>query len=401
MTVKTIIIVGGGQAAAMAAATLRQLGFDGALSLLSDEAHLPYERPPLSKAMLLDEQPALQEVLPQAWWRQHHVDVRLNTAVTAIDSANRQLTLHDGRTLNWDRLLLATGAAARPYPLLDALGDASFTLRHAADAMRLRQALFSGQRVVIVGAGTIGLELASSAVQRGCAVTVVEMAPVVMGRNAPEPVRDYLLARHRARGVRFQLGTTVEAAQRNDNGITLTLQNGVTLNADLVVYGIGIIANDALAQRAGLETANGIVVDSTGRTTHPAIYAAGDVTLVRQSDGTLLRRETWENASQQAATAAAAMCGLSIPVHSPPWFWTDQYDDNLQFVGDVSGDGWLQRGCPQQGKALWFRLRDGALCGAVALNQGREVRILRKLILSGCRPDPAWLVDESVALKSL
>ena len=400
MSEQIIAIIGGGQAAAMAAAALRQRGFHGTLHLLSDEMHLPYERPPLSKAMLLDENPQLQPVLPANWWQDNNVQLHLGVTIRQLDRVSHTLTLTDGQTYRWTQLLFATGAAARPLPLLDALGERCLTLRHAGDAERLRQVLQPGKSLVIVGAGTIGLELAASAIQRGCQVTVVEQAATVMGRNAPPPVRDYLLARHQQAGVRVLLNCAIEHALAGER-LLLTPQNGETLSADAVVYGIGIVANDALARDAGLETDNGIIVDSTCTTSDPAIFAAGDVALVRQPDGALRRVESWENANLQAQTAAASMLGQPLTAAAAGWFWTDQYRDNLQFVGDMQGDAWQLRGSPEQGKAIWFNLRDGALAGAVTLNNGREVRVLRKLIQSSRPVSADALCDETVALKSL
>lgn len=400
MSEQIIAIIGGGQAAAMAAAALRQRGFHGTLHLFSDEMHLPYERPPLSKAMLLDENPQLQPVLPANWWQDNNVQLHLGVTIRQLDRVSHTLTLTDGQTYRWTQLLFATGAAARPLPLLDALGERCLTLRHAGDAERLRQVLQPGKSLVIVGAGTIGLELAASAIQRGCQVTVVELAATVMGRNAPPPVRDYLLARHQQAGVRVLLNCAIEHAQAGER-LLLTPQNGETLSADAVVYGIGIVANDALARDAGLETDNGIIVDSTCTTSDPAIFAAGDVALVRQPDGALRRVESWENANLQAQTAAASMLGQPLTAAAAGWFWTDQYRDNLQFVGDMQGDAWQLRGSPEQGKAIWFNLRDGALAGAVTLNNGREVRVLRKLIQSSRPVSADALCDETVALKSL
>lgn len=400
MSEQIIAIIGGGQAAAMAAAALRQRGFHGTLHLFSDEMHLPYERPPLSKAMLLDENPQLQPVLPANWWQDNNVQLHLGVTIRQLDRVSHTLTLTDGQTYRWTQLLFATGAAARPLPLLDALGERCLTLRHAGDAERLRQVLQPGKSLVIVGAGTIGLELAASAIQRGCQVTVVEQAATVMGRNAPPPVRDYLLARHQQAGVRVLLNCAIEHALAGER-LLLTPQNGETLSADAVVYGIGIVANDALARDVGLETDNGIIVDSTCTTSDPAIFAAGDVALVRQPDGALRRVESWENANLQAQTAAASMLGQPLTAAAAGWFWTDQYRDNLQFVGDMQGDAWQLRGSPEQGKAIWFNLRDGALAGAVTLNNGREVRVLRKLIQSSRPVSADALCDETVALKSL
>ncbi|MER1977076.1 phenylpropionate dioxygenase ferredoxin reductase subunit [Pseudocitrobacter faecalis] len=400
MNNEIIAIIGGGQAAAMAAASLRQLGFGGEIHLFSDEQQLPYERPPLSKAMLLDDNPQLQPVLAADWWLANNVQLHLGVTLRQLDRRAQTVVLADGQHYPWTKLLIATGAAARPLPMLDALGERCFTLRHAADAERLRPVLDAGKSLVIVGAGTIGLELAASATQRGCQVTVVELAPTVMGRNAPPPVRDYLIRRHQQAGVRLLLNSAIEHVEAGEK-VMLTLQSGEQLQADAVIYGIGIVANDALAHDAGLETANGIVVDARGMTSDPAIFAAGDVAITRQPDGSLHRIESWENANFQAQTAAAAMLNQPLPVATPGWFWSDQFNDNLQFVGEMQGENWICRGNPDERKAIWFQLRDGALVGAVALNQGREVRVLRKLIQSGKTLARDALTDERVALKSL
>ena len=400
MNNEIIAIIGGGQAAAMAAASLRQLGFGGEIHLFSDEQQLPYERPPLSKAMLLDDNPQLQPVLAADWWLANNVQLHLGVTLRHLDRQAQTVVLTDGPRYRWTKLLIATGAAARPLPMLDALGERCFTLRHAADAERLRPVLDAGKSLVIVGAGTIGLELAASATQRGCQVTVVELAPTVMGRNAPPPVRDYLIRRHQQAGVRLLLNSAIEHVEAGEK-VMLTLQSGEQLQADAVIYGIGIVANDALAHDAGLETANGIVVDARGMTSDPAIFAAGDVAITRQPDGSLHRIESWENANFQAQTAAAAMLNQPLPVATPGWFWSDQFNDNLQFVGEMQGENWICRGNPDERKAIWFHVRDGALVGAVALNQGREVRVLRKLIQSGKPLARDALTDERVALKSL
>lgn len=397
---KIIAIVGGGQAAAMAAVALRQQGFDGEIHLFSNEPHLPYERPPLSKAMLLDDAPQLQPVLSTDWWRDNNVQLHLGVTVRTLGRQTHELELADGQNYPWDRLLIATGAAARPFPLLDTLGERCFTLRHAGDAARLREALSPGQSIAIVGAGTIGLELAASATQRGCQVTVIELAATVMGRNAPPPIQRYLTARHQQAGVHLILNNAIEQVFEGER-LTLTLQSGEQLQVDSVIYGIGIIANDALAREAGLDVANGIIIDASCTTADPNIFAAGDVAVQRLPDGTLQRCESWENANNQAQTAAAAMLELPLPTLPPSWFWTDQFNDNLQFVGDMRGESWVVRGNPDDGKAIWFQLRNEALIGAVALNNGREVRVLRKLIQSGRVVSEDALCDESVPLKSL
>jgi len=397
---KQIVIIGGGQAGAMAAAALRAQQFTGSITLISEEPEIPYERPPLSKDMLLSPTPQLQDILPATFYEENRITLRSNSRVVAIDINQNSVVLADGEELAWDKLLLATGAKARRLAQLDALGEKSHTLRMAADARRLRSVLNENQQILIVGAGTIGMELAASATQRGCKVTVIEQAPIVMGRNAPPPVRDYLTSLHQHHQVRFCLNARIEHAAIEQDRVVLTLQSGERLTGDAVIYGIGIEANDQLATQAGLATDNGIIVDDRCRTSVAQIYAAGDVTLRRQGEQ-LVRLETWDNANQQALAAASAMLDKPLPAPVPVWFWTDQFDSNIQFVGAMQSERWLMRGNTEGHSAIWFALQNGKLIGAITLNQGREIRHLRKLIQQGVTVDEKQLVDPQVALKSL
>lgn len=364
---KQIVIIGGGQAGAMAAAALRAQRFTGGITLISEEPEIPYERPPLSKAMLLAPTPQLQDILPASFYEENAIVLRRNTQVVAIDTLQHSVLLADGEELEWDRLLLATGAKARRLASLDALGDKSHTLRTAADARRLRGALIANQRILIVGAGTIGLELAASAKQSGCEVTVIEQAAMVMGRNAPPPVRDYLMSLHQQHQVRLCLNAQIEHAALEQENVVLTLQDGERLIGDAVIYGVGIEANDRLAIQAGVATANGIIVDDHCRTSVANIYAAGDVTLRRQGEQ-LVRLETWDNANQQALVAACAMLEQPLPATVPVWFWTDQFDSNIQFIGAMQSEHWLVRGSVEAHNAIWFALQEGRLVGAITLN---------------------------------
>ncbi|HFV9290586.1 TPA: 3-phenylpropionate/cinnamic acid dioxygenase ferredoxin--NAD(+) reductase subunit [Serratia fonticola] len=397
---KQIVIIGGGQAGAMAAAALRAQRFTGGITLICEEPEIPYERPPLSKAMLLSPTAQLQDILPASFYEENAIVLRRNTRVVAIDTLQHTVLLADGEELEWDRLLLATGAKARRLKSLDALGDKSHTLRTAADARRLRGVLTANQRILIVGAGTIGLELAASAKQSGCEVTVIEQAAMVMGRNAPPPVRDYLTGLHQQHQVRLCLNAQIEHVALEQENVVLTLQDGERLMGDAVIYGIGIEANDRLATQAGLATANGIIVDDHCRTSVANIYAAGDVTLRRQGDQ-LVRLETWDNANQQALVAACAMLDQPLPATVPVWFWTDQFDSNIQFIGAMQSEHWLVRGSVEAHNAIWFALQEGRLVGAITLNQGREMRHLRRLIQQGNPVDETLLTDPLVALKSL
>ncbi len=403
MTEAVFVIVGAGQAGAMAAAELRQQGFTGQLILIGAEPHLPYERPPLSKDALLQPDSTRCQIFADTFYPQQAITLKLGVSVQAIDPAAHQLQLSDGSTQAFDKLLLTPGATVRRLPLLDQLGDDVYTLRSLDDAQRLRAALRPGQRVLLVGGGVIGMELASSACELGVHASVIECSPSIMARCAPPPLRDYLTEVHRQRGVAVHLGQPLVAAQRHASGdITLTLADGRQLTGDAVVYGIGVIPDTTLAEQAGLAVAQGIVIDASSRTSHPDIYAAGDACCqIDPASGQHLRRETWESAKNQAVAAAHAMLGLPLPAVDVPWFWTDQCGLNIQFAGDMQAPEWLVRGELAQGQAVLFGLNDGVLTGAITVNQGREMRSARQLIAKQARLPHAVLQDPVQSLRNL
>lgn len=403
MTEAVFVIVGAGQAGAMAAAELRQQGFTGQLILIGAEPHLPYERPPLSKDALLQPDSTRCQIFADTFYPQQAITLKLGVSVQAIDPAAHQLQLSDGSTQAFDKLLLTPGATVRRLPLLDQLGDDVYTLRSLDDAQRLRAALRPGQRVLLVGGGVIGMELASSACELGVHASVIECSPSIMARCAPPPLRDYLTEVHRQRGVAVHLGQPLVAAQRHASGdITLTLADGRQLTGDAVVYGIGVIPDTTLAEQAGLAVAQGIVIDASSRTSHPDIYAAGDACCqIDPASGQHLRRETWESAKNQAVAAAHAMLGLPLPAVDVPWFWTDQCGLNIQFAGDMQAPEWGVRGELAQGQAVLFGLNDGVLTGAITVNQGREMRSARQLIAKQARLPHAVLQDPAQSLRNL
>lgn len=403
MSPASIVIVGAGQAGASAATQLRRLGFDGRLVLIGDEALPPYERPPLSKEVLLQPDTARTAIFAAGYCEAQRIELRLGAAARALDPAARRLTLADGSTLAYDRLLLATGATARRLPLLDALGDAVHTLRTLDDAQRLRAALRPGCRVLLVGAGVIGLELASSAVELGASAVVIDPAPRPMMRSIPAPLAAFLQSAHAARGVDFRLGCGLAGAQRDADGVALTLDDGSVLRGELVVCGVGVAPDTALAAAAGLDVRReGVVVDAQCRTSDPAVYAAGDVACQLDGDGRVRRIESWENANQQAAIAAAAMLGAEAPQAVVPWFWTDQCGLNVQCAGDMGAATWVRRGACDTAPFLLFGLDDdGALVATIAVNQGREMRSARELIARRARIAPALLADPAQALRTL
>ncbi|SDE23270.1 3-phenylpropionate/cinnamic acid dioxygenase ferredoxin--NAD(+) reductase subunit [Paraburkholderia lycopersici] len=403
MKVSTIVIVGAGQAGALAAAELRQQGYAGRVVLIGEEAHAPYERPPLSKDVLLQPQTARCAIHGEGFYAEQNIELKLGMAATALDAQARTIALADGETLAFDALLLATGARVRRLPMLDALGENVHTLRTLDDAQRLLPVLQAGKRVLLVGAGVIGLELASSAVDLGAQVTVVEQASRAMARCAPPLLTDHLCNVHRARGVALHLGAPLAAAARENGEIVLTLENGTRLAGDAVIYGIGVEPETTLAQAAGLHVDNGIVIDAQCRTSHAHIYAAGDAASERiEASGHHRRRETWENANRQAQTAARTMLGLAPEAREADWFWTDQCGLNIQFAGDMAAPEWIARGTLDAPPCVLFGLDDdGALVGAITVNQGRDMRSAKALIGKRARIARETLADPAQNLRNL
>ncbi|QBR00210.1 3-phenylpropionate/cinnamic acid dioxygenase ferredoxin--NAD(+) reductase subunit [Paraburkholderia pallida] len=402
----TIAIVGAGQAGAIAAAELRQQGYAGRVVLIGDEAHRPYERPPLSKDVLLQPDTTRCAIYADDFYAQHAIELRLGMPAVALDADAQTITLQDGTSIAFDHLLLATGARARRLPMLDALGGLGVdvhTLRTLDDARRLRTALQPGKRVLLVGAGVIGLELASSAIDLGAQVSVIEQAPLAMARCAPPVLSRHLCETHRARGVALHLGVPLASAAREHDEIVLTLEDGTRVAGNAVIYGIGVEPETALASMAGLEVENGIVIDAQCRTSHPRIYAAGDAAGQRSTANPgVTRQETWENAKHQAVTAARAMLGIAPEALDAPWFWTDQCGLNVQFAGDMRAAEWIGRGSLAAPPCVLFGLdADGALVGAITVNLGREMRNAKALIAKRARVAREVLADPAHSLRDL
>ncbi|WP_321964105.1 3-phenylpropionate/cinnamic acid dioxygenase ferredoxin--NAD(+) reductase subunit [Paraburkholderia sp. J7] len=403
MNATTIVIVGAGQAGALAAAEMRQQGYADRVVLIGEETHAPYERPPLSKDVLLQPQTARCAIHGESYYAEHNIELKLGVAVTALDAQARVVTLANGESIAFDELLLATGARVRRLPMLDALGESVYTLRTLEDAQRLLPVLQAGKRVLLVGAGVIGLELASSAIDLGAQVTVIEQAPRAMARCAPPLLTDHLCDVHRARGVTLHLGSPLSSAARESGDIVLTLEDGTRISGDAVIYGIGVEPETALAQAAGLHVNNGIVIDAQCRTSHAHIYAAGDAASQWDAaSGHHQRRETWENANRQAQTAVRAMLGLAPEAFEADWFWTDQCGLNIQFAGDMAAPEWLARGTLEAPPCVLFGLDgEGALVGAITVNQGRDMRSAKALIGKRARIAREMLADPAQNLRNL
>lgn len=391
-----IVIIGAGQAGGCAAEALRKGGHRGAITLLGAEPHAPYERPPLSKAMLTDAEPQAPFMRAEDYWSE--LDVRLLTGKPAVacDMQARRVVLQGDGELAFDKLLFATGAAPRRLPLIECSGLLTFYLRTLEDSQALRSALKPQVRVALVGGGVICLEVAASAVKLGCRVTVVEVLDRLLVRALPEAVSNYLVALHENRGVQFRLGVSVQAADANG----LLLSDGSRVDADVVVVGIGTAPCTELAKSIGAGSDDGIPVDAFGATSVADVFAAGDVAVqFSRWHDRKLRIESWANAQNQSIAVASNMIGQSNEYTAAPWFWSDQYDLNLQIVGDATGDTIVVRSHGEAGRFTTFSLRDGALVGAATVNCPKEMSALRKLVAAFARISPANLQDPAFDLR--
>jgi 3-phenylpropionate/trans-cinnamate dioxygenase ferredoxin reductase subunit len=404
-----MLIVGAGQCGARAALTLREQGYDGPVTLIGDEPHLPYERPPLSKdAMVSEAEPAPKSVADRRLLADRHIHCVTSTRAIAIDRKRRSVALEDGRTLPYDRLLLATGAAPRRLPLPGSDGRRCAYLRTYDDALRIRSELEADRHIAVLGGGFIGLELAASARKRGARVTAIEALPCILTRGVPEEIARVIEARHRAEGVVLACGKSVSTLRENADGIELALTDGSSITADLLVIGIGAVPVTDLAQTAGLAIENGIAVDTQLRTSDPDIYAAGDCCSFPLAiyGGRRVRLECWRNAQDQGALAARNMLGAGENESAVPWFWSDQYDLRLQIAGLPDEAGRLARRDLPGGAFILFHLTDdGRLVAASGIGTGnvvaKDIRLAEMLIAKRAMPDPAALADPQVKLKSL
>jgi len=380
-----IIIIGGGLAAVSAAKTLRTEGFEGTVTVLSEEGQFPYDRPPLSKAVLQGTADAQSTCLLNAEAAHNlGIDLQLNQRVEAIDRDAHVVRLSSGASLPYDRLLIATGSRARTLDgPFEGKGNV-FYLRTIADAERLRAQMVPGKRLLSIGAGWIGLEVAATARKSGMEAVVVELADRLCARSLPPDVGVALAAVHRSNGTVIHLNTSIVTVGGEDQVESVTLSNGEMLAVDVVVIGIGAIANDAIAREAGLETGNGVIVDEFLRTSDPLIYAAGDVAAMRVGDGQPTRMESWANAQDQAAAAARNMLGKKEPYAINTWFWSDQYDLNIQMIGDNQPEGGTILVRKGEGRSFTrFAVIGDVLVGAICFGAPRDMAIVRRLISKG------------------
>lgn len=379
-----VVVVGAGHAGGRAVEALRGAGFAGTVTLIGAEPHLPYERPFLSKELLAGACDfASGLVRPAEFYDANRIDVRLSTRVTSIDRDANTIRLDGGSTLGYGRLLLTTGARARRLPIPGGSGRSMHYLRDADDCSALRDSLTPGTRVAIVGAGFIGLEVASTAIGLGCSVAVFEAAGHPLGRAVAPEIGEFYAVLHRKNGVTLRCGASIGALEESGNAVVLELADGERIEADAVLVGIGAQPNVELAVQAGLAVDDGIVVDEFGQTADPAIYAAGDVT--RHYNPLLkryIRLEAWQNAQNQAIAVARGLATERVAYAELPWMWTDQYGTNMQIIGfPQAWDDIVWRGTTDDPSFIAFYLRQGSVVAANAFNAGREMRHIRRLML--------------------
>ncbi|MCF3638882.1 FAD-dependent oxidoreductase [Rhizobium sp. TRM95111] len=400
------VIVGAGECGARAALALRDRGFDGTITLIGSEPHLPYERPPLSKdALVAGAGPKL--VAEAERYAAAGIDVLTGRIVEAIDRADRSVRLFDGRVLRYDKLLLATGARPRALPGM-ACGEGRIrSLRSHGDAEAIRRHLRAGSRVVILGGGFIGLELAASARRLDASVTLLEGLPRILSRGVPMEIAETVAARHAAEGVDIRCNARIEAVAESAGEVRIVLADGTLVVADLLVVGIGAVPNVELAEAAGLAVDNGIAVDAALRTSDPDIFAAGDCCSfpLPLYGGRRVRLESWRNAQEQGLLAADAMLGGGETISAVPWFWSDQYDLTLQVAGLADGAVATVRRGTAEAFILFHLDAEGRLIAASGIGPGnavaRDIRLAEMLIAAGARPDPAALAAPETKLKTL
>lgn len=401
---RTFVVAGAGQAGGWCARTLREQGFEGRVVLVGDEDYAPYERPPLSKEALTGEAGLESAYLwPPASWREMGVELRLGCRAEAVDPAAHTVSLSGGEILRYDRLMLATGSRPRRLDVPGADLPGIHMIRTMHDTTAIRAEVKPGETAVVIGGGWIGLEAAAALTKLGMKVVVAEVADRLCARAVTPALSDWLLDFHRGKGIDVRLNCGAARFEGDDVLERVVLDDGSVIAAPLCIVGIGILPNVELAEAAGIRVDNGIVVDDRCRTSAADVFACGEVTNHPNALlGRRVRLESWENAQNQGICGAKAMLDAAEPYNEIPWFWSDQFDANLQLVG--LPDAWDEeatRGDPAGGAFITFYLKNGAIYGAVAVNQGRDIRFARRLMQAGARVTAAELADPSVKLQAL
>ncbi|KXV04120.1 pyridine nucleotide-disulfide oxidoreductase [Caballeronia megalochromosomata] len=403
---ESVVIVGAGQAGLQAAASLREEGYEGVIRLIGDEAGLPYQRPPLSKSFLTDDVAADELSLEEAhWFDDARIERLAGERVSAIDRGRRHLSLASGRSVPYDHLVLATGSRNRALPFLTQPTQGVVSLRSVSDAQRLKAALDEARRVVVIGGGFLGLEVASIAAARGCSVHVVESLDRVMKRAISVDMSAACTAQHQAAGVRFSFDARVASIVGHGERVSaVELADGTRLDADLVLVAAGVVPNSELASACGLSAFNGVIVDERLRTSDPAISAIGDCAAFPYAfdGGDLLRLESVQNAVDQARHVARSLLGDATPYDQTPVFWSDQGGVRLQIAGVARRlDSSVVRGDPASGAFSVFRFRHHRLTGVESCNRPADHMAARRLLQRRISPSREQAADPSFNLKLL
>ncbi|PIE40750.1 MAG: pyridine nucleotide-disulfide oxidoreductase [Gammaproteobacteria bacterium] len=401
---QTCIIIGASHAGASLATAVRKEGWEGKILVIGDETVPPYHRPPLSKALLNGEKTADQiDIFKSTVYEKANIEFQLGCRVETINATDKQITLDSGETLNYDKLALCTGARVRKLPIPGAELKGVHYLRTLADAQAIQAEIKEGNKAVIVGGGYIGLETAASLRKLGMEVTVLEMMNRVLERVTAPELSEYYTQLHENHGVKIITEAQAMALKGEDHVQQVVCNNDLTLDADMVIIGIGVIPNTEIAEAAGLECDNGVMVDEFAQTSNPDIVAAGDCTN-HPNDllGFRLRLESVPNASEQARAAAATICGNKKAYHSMPWFWSDQYDIKLQISGFNKGyDKVVLRGEPSSNSFVVWYLAGDRILAADCINASKEFMQAKKIITNKIKLTPEQLADADNELKDL
>jgi 3-phenylpropionate/trans-cinnamate dioxygenase ferredoxin reductase component len=405
MTQAGVLIVGAGHGGAQAAIALRQNGYDGPITMVGREPEIPYERPPLSKEYLAQEKSFERiQIRPAAFWADKNVDLILNEEVVAADSAAHTVALASGKTLSYAQMIWATGGDPRQLNCPGTDLDGIHVVRTRADVDAIMAQLESVTRVTVIGGGYIGLEAAAVLRKLGKEVVLLEALPRVLARVAGEQLSTFYEAEHRAHGVDLRTGVGVVAIEGGSHVTGVTLGDGTSVPADMVIVGIGIIPSVEPLLAAGAEGGNGVQVDAQCRTSLPDIYAIGDCAAHVNgfADGAVIRLESVQNANDQATIAAKTICGEVVHYAATPWFWSNQFDLKLQTVGLSTGyDAAILRGDPATRSFSVIYLKDGQVRALDCVNSVKDYVQGRKLVESRAIIDPALLANASVPLKEM
>ncbi len=399
-----IAIIGAGQAGGQAAYSLRAAGFEGAITLIGDEPAPPYQRPPLSKAYLKGEMEAERLYLkPIEYYAEHGIELLTGAAATSIDLARKTVRLERGPSVTWDKLVIATGARPRRLSLPGADLPGVMVLRTLADVDGLRAAAVAGAKLVVVGAGYIGLEAAAVGAQLGLQVTVLEALPQVLNRVAGPEIGAFYAEVHRAAGTDVRCGAQLEGFEGAERVTGARMAGGEVIACDIALVGIGVAPNMEIAQAAGIACGNGVVVDAQMQTSHADVYAIGDVCFRPLAHyGRGHRLESVHNAIEGGKIAAASILGAAMPALEVPWFWSDQFDLKLQTAGLWTGaDARVVRGEPQSRAFAVFYLKEGRVIAVDAVNSAPEYIVGRKLVAAKAAVAPGELADKSISMKDI